>query len=309
MTQRSPMNDRYTTERTGGATPKSASSVKPATTAGASVRTESSKKKGTAKSRAIAEATQADTRTKEEKKADREKRREEEDRLYTASTILCNKDEKYKTYRKWWWATLVGAVVFTLLSWLTLSLPNSGGILSIIALVLAYACIIAALVLDVSVIRKRRNIYRDKVVAMSKKQVDVIIADSYVENRAKEEAKKARKKARKEGKDPKAAAKQAYDEVIATGSKGAEGYAELLTRAAAEKAEKNAKRKTLFGKSKASSAQDAQSGGSTTVSEVSPEDAASGSEGAASEDEEARKEAAAKAARDFLASRRSGTNK
>ncbi len=312
MTQRNPMNERYTTERKGGATRGGASSMKPASHAASSVRVENPKKRGTARSRAVASATQPDTRTKEQKKAERAKEREREDTLYTASTILCNKDARYRTYRKWWWTMLIGAVVFTLLSWMLLSLSTSS-VLSIVVLVLAYGTIIAALVLDVTVIRKRRNLYRTQVESMSRKQVDRIIADSYVERRAKDEAKKARKQARKDGKDPEAAGKAAYDEVMATAAKGSEGYAELLARAQAEEDAKKAGKKPLFGKSKAS---EQAASGSTKVTEVAADDddAAAGKADASpvtpeAQAEAARKEAAARAAREFNASRRSGTNR
>ena len=195
MTQRNPMNERYTKEREGGATKRGAGTMKPASKAGASVRQPTKKPTGSAKQRAMATANMS----KDERKAMKAKQREQENNLYTASSILCNKDAKYKKLRKFWWGLLIAAVVFTALSWATLS-ASANSPLSVVVLVLAYASIIGALVMDFTVVRKRRNVFRDKVNGMSKKAVDRIIEESYQERIAKEAAKKAKKEARKAGK-------------------------------------------------------------------------------------------------------------
>lgn len=280
MARRNPMNARYTQDREGGATRRGAGSAKPVTAAGASVRQPTKKPAGNAKQRALATANMS----KEERKALRAKEREQENNLYTASSILCNKDEKYKKLRRYWWGLLIAAIVFTVLSWTTLSTGVGGQVASIVVLVLAYASIIGALVMDFTVVRKRRNYFRDKVNAMSKKAVDRVIQESYQERVAKEAAKKAKKEAKKAGKSAEeadAAAKAASDEVLHAAKR----------RFDEDDAAEAAKEAKKAGKQKGASKKEAQ-----PEAELSPEEAA----------EAARKAAAAKAARDFAASKRKG---
>ena len=111
-------------------------------------------------------------------------------------------------------------MVFTALSWAGLAgaVGIGGEVFSIVIIVLAYACIIGALIMDFTVVRKRRNYYRDKVKAMSKRAVDRIIEASYQERVAKEAARKAKKEARKAGKsssEASAAADEAYAKAMA----------------------------------------------------------------------------------------------
>lgn len=302
MARRNPMNDRYTKEKEpgSGATRAGASSMKPARSAASSVRQAPKKPTGgNRKTRAMAEANMS----KEEKKALRAKQREEENTLYTASSILCNKDAKFKKLRKIWWALLISAVVFTVLSWVTLSTGVGGQVLSIVVLVLAYASIIGALALDFTAVRKRRNYFRDQVNAMSKRAVERIVEESYQERVAKEAAKKARKEARKEKKsatEVEAAAEEAYAKAMSISKR----------KVAEADAAEAAKGKKAAGKAGA---------GSTSVKEVAPADAADAttagqatgaasaaspaSEEADAAAEEARKAAAAKIAREFAASK------
>lgn len=328
MTRRSPMNDRYTTERTGGATKRGAGSMKPATSAASSVRVQSKKPTGgNSRSRAMAAMNADAGKSKEEKKLERAKRREQEDELYTASSILCNKDEKYQMWRRVWWACLIGAVVFTALSWASLSSGVGGAVVSVVVLVLAYVTIIAALVIDVGPVRKRRNVYRDKVNAMTKKQVDRILADSYIDRQATDAAKKARKEAKKAGKDPETAYQQAYNAYVEnahTAGKGAASAGATGTATTAVATDSTAveqgssndssagnerRRGILFGKRKADKTTatpvDDDGNGMGDVAAPASEQQAARTEA----EEAARKEAAAKAAREFAASRRSGTGK
>lgn len=298
MSQRNPQNERYTVEREGrapGSTKPKAGSAKPASKAAASVRVQTNKSTMTKRQKAAAEATMS----KEEKKAQRAKEREAENMVYTAITVLTNKDEKYKKLRRVWWALLISAVVFTALSWVTLSTGVGGQVLSVVVLVLAYAGIIGALIMDFTVIRKRRNVFRDKVNAMTKKQVERIVEESYVERTAVEEGKKAAKAARKAGKskeEQQAAREQAMRDVLNAGK------AKRAADDAAEAAEQSAK---------AGKGGKAAKTGSTTVTEVAADaDASAGAaaenapaEASAEELEEARKAAARKAARDFAASK------
>lgn len=311
MSQRNPQNERYTVERetrAPGSTRPSAGAAKPASKAAASVRIEQSKSQMTRRQRALAEQTMS----KEERKAQRAKERELENAIYTATTILTNDDPKYKQLRRIWWALLITAVVFVVLSWATLATGIGGQALSTVVIVIAYIGIIGALIMDFTVIRKRRNVFRDKVNAMTRKQVDRIIEDSYLERTAEEAAKKARKEAKKAGKstsEQDAAAEAARAEVLSAtkAKRRAEDAAEAASKAA--KGAKGAKGKaTKAGKG-------AQGGGTTKVSVVSEdgsaptggETPASGAaDDAAATDEaaeEARKEAARKIAREFAASK------
>lgn len=311
MSQRNPQNERYTVERetrAPGSTRPSAGAAKPASKAAASVRIEQSKSQMTRRQRALAEQTMS----KEERKAQRAKERELENAIYTATTILTNDDPKYKQLRRIWWALLITAVVFVVLSWATLATGIGGQALSTVVIVIAYIGIIGALIMDFTVIRKRRNVFRDKVNAMTRKQVDRIIEDSYLERTAEEAAKKARKEAKKAGKstsEQDAAAEAARAEILSAtkAKRRAEDAAEAASKAV--KVAKGAKGKA------AKAGKGAQGGGTTKVSVVSEdgsaptggETPASGAaDDAAATDEaaeEARKEAARKIAREFAASK------
>ncbi len=311
MSQRNPQNERYTVERetrAPGSTRPSAGAAKPASKAAASVRIEQSKSQMTRRQRALAEQTMS----KEERKAQRAKERELENAIYTATTILTNDDPKYKQLRRIWWALLITAVVFVVLSWATLATGIGGQALSTVVIVIAYIGIIGALIMDFTVIRKRRNVFRDKVNAMTRKQVDRIIEDSYLERTAEEAAKKARKEAKKAGKstsEQDAAAEAARAEVLSAtkAKRRAEDAAEAASKVA--KGAKGTKGKA------AKAGKGAQGGGTTKVSVVSEdgsaptggETPASGAaDDAAATDEaaeEARKEAARKIAREFAASK------
>lgn len=307
MSRRNPQNERYTVEQDGrraGATAPKAGSAKPASKAAASVRIQTSKSSMSKKQKVMAQQTMS----KEEKKAQRAKERELENLVYTATTTLTNKDEKYKKLRRVWWGLLISAVVFTALSWTTLSTGFGGQALSIAVLVLAYAGIIGALIMDFTVIRKRRNVFRDKVNAMTRKQVERVVEESYIERQAADAAKKARKEAKKAGKsaaEQDAAAKEAAEAVVNANSKkradaeAAEDAKGTVYRKA--KGKKGAKA-SKGAKPAAEKAPDAE--GTTKISEVVADETA-GTEGSAEASaEEARLEAARKAARDFASSKR-----
>lgn len=314
MSRRNPQNERYTVEQEGrraGSTAPKAGSAKPASKAAASVRIQTSKSSMSKKQKVVAQQTM----TKEEKKAQRAKERELENLVYTATTTLTNKDAQYKKLRRIWWGLLISAVVFTAFSWLTLSTGFGGQTLSIIVLVLAYAGIIGAPIMDFTVIRKRRNVFRDKVNSMTRKQVERVVEESYAERQAADAAKKARKEAKKAGKsasEQEAAAAEAAAAVLSASSKrradadAAEAAAEKGTvyRKAKGKGKKGAK----GGKPAAEKASDAE--GTTKITEVvadgagAAETAATSETDAAAAAEEARLEAARKAARDFANSKR-----
>ena len=143
MSQRNPMNDRYQTDEHRGQTRKSAASAKPKTKAASSVR------------------MQPTVKTKQQKKAEkrvqRAKQAEIDRQYYNPPTA------EYKRLRKVWWGLLIGAIVLTALSWVGRSfLPEAG---TYVSLGLAYACIIGALYVDFSKIRKVRRAYQDEMAA------------------------------------------------------------------------------------------------------------------------------------------------
>lgn len=292
MARRNPMNDRYTKEKEAGsgATRAGATSMKPARSAASSVRMAPKKPAGgTRQTRMMAEANMS----KEEKKALRAKQREEENTLYTASSILCNADAKYKKLRKFWWGLLAGAVVFTALSWATLSSGFGGQALSVVVLVLAYASIIGALVMDFTVVRKRRNHFRDQVNSMSKKAVERIVEENYLERVAKEASKKAKKDARKAKLSPaevEEAGRAAYDKAMKGGKAGKAVVAEADASGAKGASGKGGK----TGKDAA---------GSTSISQVADAPGAGAAAAGTASEEEARKAAAAKVAREYAASK------
>lgn len=140
MTQRNPLNDRYQVDERQGKTRKSAASAKPKTKAAASVR--------------IQPAQKTKQQKKAEQKASRSKRSDLDRKYYNPPTA------QYKRLRKMWWGLLIGAVIMTAASWLARSvLPEAVGY---VTLAIAYGCIIGALYLDFSKIRKVRRAYQDE---------------------------------------------------------------------------------------------------------------------------------------------------
>lgn len=294
MSMRSPTNERYTVEdkKPAGASRRGSTSAKPARNAAASVRVETNKARQTRRQKMVAEQTMS----KEERKAVRAKEREKENEYYTATTILTSADPKYKKLKRIWWGLLIAAVVFTAVSWAMLSTGVGGPVLSVVVLVLAYAAIIGALFMDFTVVRKRRNHFRDKVASMSQKQVERIIENDYLERAALDAAKKARKAAKKAGMSE-AEQQKAYDDAYAEGMKNVKRTPDEIA-AASDKADKGAK-------------QNRSGVAVTEVSEVDPiEEARKAEEQRIAEEKSAEEErlaAARKAALDFAASSHRGS--
>jgi len=147
------MNDRYQTDEHRGQTRKSAATMKPKTKAASSVR------------------IQPTVKTKQQKKADkkaaRAKQTEIDRQYYNPPT------PEYKRLRKIWWGLLIGAIVMTAMSWFGRAfLPEVG---TYVVLGLAYVCIIGALYVDFSKIRKVRRAYQEEM--MSKKTKEMRAAE------------------------------------------------------------------------------------------------------------------------------------
>ena len=151
MSQRNPMNERYTSDERTGVTRKSAASAKPKSKAAASVTVKSAKKTPEQKKAA-------------EKAARREaaaKQREVERKYYKPDT------PRYKRLRIIWWVMLVGAIGCTALSFVGQGAMPQG--VSIAILIAAYALIIGAFVLDFWQIKKERVAYQERMLALEEK--------------------------------------------------------------------------------------------------------------------------------------------
>ena len=141
MSTRNPLNERYQTDERHGVTRKSASSAKPKTKAGATVYVKPTEK------------------TPQEKKAARKAERARQDarqrKYYSPPT------KRYKFLRRIWWALLAVAIVLTVVSWPLMGSLPAPLVYTLIGI--SYACIIGALVLEFTLVRKERNRYANMV--------------------------------------------------------------------------------------------------------------------------------------------------
>lgn len=232
MSQRNPMNERYQhdEEQHAGKTRKSAASAKPKSKAASSVTIKKAAK------------------TPEQKKAARKRARQEEkaeqrriDRLYYKPDT-----ERYKKLRTGWWACLVGAIACTAVSWFS---RDMGMTVSTVFMILAYALIIAAFYLDFSKIRKERQAYQARMLALEEKQ----------KKEEKAAARAARSSSKKKGsgknasRNPKAQAKAAAEHA----AENAAEHEKAEEPSEADPAEPKAEKKGLFGRKKAGAAKEA----------------------------------------------------
>lgn len=200
MSTRSASNKRTQTHEVTGVARKSAASAKPARAAAGSVRVQPATAKDRRKKLEKGESLEG--LTKQEKRARKQELRAEEDRRYTASTILLKQDEDYNKRRRVWWVLLAIGMVIIIALWVWLfGLSGNGGKVTsgvqMAAIVVAYAVIIAAFVYDFTRIRPIRNMYRDQVDGMSTNKLNALIERAAAEDdrkRAEKEAAKAEKK-------------------------------------------------------------------------------------------------------------------
>ena len=200
MSTRSASNKRTQSHEVTGVARKSAASAKPARAAASSVRVQPATAKDRRKKLEKGESLEG--LTKQEKKARKQELRAEEDRRYTASTILLKQDEDYTKRRRVWWALLGAGMLIIIALWIWLfGLSGNGGKVTsgvqMAAIVIAYAVIIAAFVYDFIRIRPIRNMYRDQVEGMSTNKLNALIERAAAEEdrkRAEKEAAKADKK-------------------------------------------------------------------------------------------------------------------
>ena len=152
MSQRNPMNERYTNDKKSGATRKSAASAKPKAKAAASV-TMGTKKKTSQERKAAQKAA---------RKEEAARQKELDRKYYKPDT------EQYKKLRRIWWLALIGAVVCTAGSWFLRGVQPDW--LAMACLFAAYALIIFAFYIDFSKIRKERRAYQQRMVALEREQ-------------------------------------------------------------------------------------------------------------------------------------------
>lgn len=195
MSQRNPMNERYTRDDHKGVARKSAASAKPKAKAASSVTVVSSKK------------------TPQQKKAEaKAERRKEEQRRSELNRKYYKPDTPaYKRYRKMWWACLILAVACVAGSWFLRGVVPEPMLIAV--LVLAYVFIIAAFVIDFWKIRKERTAYQERMVA-----------------KEESESKKARAEARRAMTKAKAQASQAKGDDAAQQTDAEDAQAEKPKR-------------------------------------------------------------------------------
>ena len=151
----------------------SAANRKPSREAAAGVRVVASS--GKAKSTA--------NMTKEERKEEKRLEREREDRRYSVTQMILEKDEEYQKARKFWWRFLIGGFVLMVIalglygyvSNVGLAAPPIAYIGSIVAMVAAYGVIIVGIIFDFRKIRPRRKAAEQRVASMTDKKIQTIV--------------------------------------------------------------------------------------------------------------------------------------
>lgn len=203
MSQRSPFNKRNQPQTedekksSSGITRKSPTKAKPVREAASSVRVVAKKKNPDG-------STSTTGMTKEEKKEVRRAEREEEDIFNSLTNAMLKADELYTSRRRMWWVFLGLGLVFVVAAFASgyigapdgsnmYDLSTTGGVLSVVSLVLAYVFIITSLVYEWMKIRPIRNEKQDKVASLSPKKRRAMLADLYEASERKRAEKKPAK--------------------------------------------------------------------------------------------------------------------
>lgn len=176
MSKRSQNNESTSaTESKSGHVRKSAASAKPARTAASSVRVVPATAKE--KRRQIERGEDLSGLSKEEKRARKQEQRLQEDRIYAASNALMRQDADYAKRRRVFWVLLALGLLAILLVWLMLGATNAQNLQTaqIVALVIAYACILGSFIYDMVRIRPIRNECRAKAEGMNEKKLTTLI--------------------------------------------------------------------------------------------------------------------------------------
>ncbi len=203
MSQRSPFNKRNQPQTedekksSSGITRKSPTKAKPVREAAGSVRVVAKKKNPDGSTSTVG-------MTKEEKKEARRAEREEEDIFNSLTNAMLKADELYTSRRRMWWVFLGLGLVFVVAAFVSgyigapdgsnmYDLSTTGGVLSVVSLVLAYVFIITSLVYEWMKIRPIRNEKQDKVTSLSPKKRRAMLADLYEADERKRAEKKSAK--------------------------------------------------------------------------------------------------------------------
>lgn len=203
MSQRSPFNKRNQPQTenekksSSGITRKSPTKAKPVREAASSVRVVAKKKNPDGSTSTVG-------MTKEEKKEVRRAEREEEDIFNSLTNAMLKADELYTSRRRMWWVFLGLGLVFVVAAFVSgyigapdgsnmYDLSTTGGVLSVVSLVLAYVFIITSLVYEWMKIRPIRNEKQDKVTSLSPKKRRAMLADLYEADERKRVEKKSAK--------------------------------------------------------------------------------------------------------------------
>ncbi len=164
MSQRNPMNERYSDENRKGKTRKSAASAKPSADRAATVRTPAPKTK----------------KQKKEEARKREEKRSQQMRAMAPDARRFEDQPEYKRLRRLWWIFLVSAILLIGLSFVGTQ-NEAISFLNVPCIIAGYVLVIAAFYIDLGKIRKLRKKYEQTMVLGKTK-----------------EARKAQKKARAE---------------------------------------------------------------------------------------------------------------
>ncbi|MGO5205214.1 hypothetical protein ACTQ2S_05915 [Parolsenella catena] len=203
MSQRSPFNKRNQPQTenekksSSGITRKSPTKAKPVREAASSVRVVAKKKNPDGSTSTVG-------MTKDEKKEVRRAEREEEDIFNSLTNAMLKADELYTSRRRVWWVFLGLGLVFVVAAFVSgyigapdgsnmYDLSTTGGVLSVVSLVLAYVFIITSLVYEWMKIRPIRNEKQDKVTSLSPKKRRAMLADLYEADERKRAEKKSAK--------------------------------------------------------------------------------------------------------------------
>lgn len=157
MSQRNPMNERYTTDKKrSGNTRRSASSAKPKSAAASSVVTGMKTKKPGKNNKAMDK---------------RSKRREERNKQYEAEKQYGDPPtKKFKIVKRLWVGFLVASIATVALSFAASKVEGFPEWAPLGFLIAAYACIIITLYLDLGQIRRMRKKYVAQMAAMQTKE-------------------------------------------------------------------------------------------------------------------------------------------
>lgn len=203
MSQRSPFNKRNQPQTedekksSSGITRKSPTKAKPVREAASSVRVVAKKKNPDGSTSTVG-------MTKDEKKEVRRAEREEEDIFNSLTNAMLKADELYTSRRRMWWVFLGLGLVFVVAAFVSgyigapdgsnmYDLSTTGGVLSVVSLVLAYVFIITSLVYEWMKIRPIRNEKQDKVTSLSPKKRRAMLADLYEADERERAEKKSAK--------------------------------------------------------------------------------------------------------------------